>query len=71
MERLATNRESNEAEVREAVLANGQIDSLEGLELILAAEEEYGIDVPLDALTPDLCRSLSELAALIRSKLDD
>lgn len=68
IERLATSREVTPDEVRESVLAAGEIDSMEGVELILAAEAEYGVDIPHDVLTPDLCRSLDQLVALIRSK---
>jgi acyl carrier protein len=58
-------------DVVDSIDAQGGIDSLEGVELILEAEEEYGISVPDDALSSEVCRSISELAKLIRSKLSD
>jgi acyl carrier protein len=69
MQQLAACRGESEDQVQAAILAAGGIDSLEGVELILAAEEEYGVEIPDDALSPEVCSSLSELAALIGSKM--
>lgn len=69
IERLAASREVTPAEVRESIVAAGEIDSMEGVELILAAEAKFGVDVPHDVLTSDLCRSLDQLVTLVRSKL--
>lgn len=67
--RLAKSRGQGEVEVRESITAAGGIDSLEGVELILAAEDAYGVSIPDDALSSQVCRSIPELVRLIRSHL--
>lgn len=68
---LATARGTTRAEVRQDVSGlTGQIDSLEGVELVTAAEERFGIVIEDDELTSRMCSSVPRLAALIRTKLD-
>lgn len=69
LQRLAERREQSKEEVQAGMNAKGQIDSIEGVELILAAEQAFGVDIPDDILSTDLCTSLSNLASLIRSKI--
>jgi acyl carrier protein len=66
---LAISRGVGADEVRTEVADAGGIDSLEGIELILAAEWEYGVEIPDDSLSSRVCRSLPALARLINSKL--
>jgi len=47
-----------------------EIDSLEGVGLVTAAEERFGIVIEDDELTSRMCSSVPRLAALIRMKLD-
>jgi acyl carrier protein len=68
VKRLATSRGVSVEEVRTSIAGAGGIDSHEGLELILAMEEEYGVNIPDDALSSRVCRSTTELARLIRSQ---
>ncbi len=68
---LAEARSTTHEEVRQDVAGHsGQIDSLEGVELITAAEERFGIVIEDDELTSRMCSSVPRLAALIRTKLD-
>jgi acyl carrier protein len=66
---LAANRGVDVEDVRASVAAAGIIDSLEGVEILLSAEERYDVSIPEDALTPQLCRSIPDLIRMIRSKL--
>ncbi len=69
-ERLAEGRHGSESAVRAEVGANGEIDSLEGVELVAAAEERFGIHIADNELCSSLCRSVPRLAKLIASKCD-
>ncbi|HEX5502240.1 MAG TPA: acyl carrier protein [Thermomicrobiales bacterium] len=66
---LAESRGSRPAAVREEAGADGTIDSLEGVELVAAAEERFGVEIADDELTPDTCRSVVALADLVLAKL--
>jgi acyl carrier protein len=44
------------------------IDSLEGVELALAAEQRYGVRIP-DAELNRICRSIPKIAELIEKRL--
>lgn len=70
-EALAEMRRSTLADVRADVCGHDDIDSLEGVELIAAAEERFGIMIEDDEVTSRVCRSIPRLAALVRTKLHD
>jgi acyl carrier protein len=46
------------------------IDSLEGVELVIAAEVQYGIRIPDSGLSRETCRSIERLAALVASRIN-
>ncbi len=48
---------------------DGEIDSLQGLELTLAIEERYGIRLADDELSSKLLRSIPRLANTMASKI--
>lgn len=57
-------------EVHESLTeTEGIIDSLHGVEVILAAEEKFGISIPDDALSPKVCSLVPELVQLIKSRM--
>jgi len=66
---LADNRGCTVEVVRAALDAEGAIDSLEGVELVTAAEDRFGITIDDDEVTQRVCRSIPRLAALVRTKL--
>lgn len=66
---LADNRSSTVEVVRATIGAGGAIDSLEGVELVTAAEARFGITIDDDEVTHSLCRSIPRLATLVRMKL--
>ncbi len=66
---LADNRGNSVEVVRATLDADGVIDSLEGVELVTAAEEHFGITIDDDEVTQRVCRSIPRLAALVRTKL--
>jgi len=66
---LADNRGSTVEVVRATVGTGGEIDSLEGVELVTAAEEHFGITIDDDEVTHSVCRSVPRLATLVRMKL--
>lgn len=45
-----------------------RIDSLEGVEVVMAAEERFGISIP-DGELNRICRSISRIAELVEQKL--
>ena len=49
--------------------SRGEIDSLQGLELTLAAQERYGIRLADDELNSRLLRSIPRLAHMLASKV--
>jgi len=67
---LAQARGQTREEVCQDVTGHaGQIDSLEGVELVTAAEERFRIVIEDDELTSRVCSSIPRLAALVRTKL--
>ena len=68
-DRLAANRGVSSDDIRVELGAGGGIDSLEGVELLIAAEELFGVHVPDDELTSSLCRSMGRMARRIASKM--
>lgn len=69
-EALAETRGLTLADARASV-RGGDIDSLEGVELIVAAEVRFGIRIKDDEVTTWTCRSILRVAALVRRKLSD
>lgn len=69
-EALAERQGRTPADVRASV-HGGDIDSLEGVELIVAAEVRFGIRIKDDETTSWVCHSIPRLAALVRRKLSD
>jgi acyl carrier protein len=67
--RLAASRGSSREEVLLDLEGAGAIDSLEGVELVIEAEQVFGIAISDRDLSSDVCRSIPELVALIQSKL--
>jgi acyl carrier protein len=67
--RLADGRGSTAEEVRLGLQCAGAIDSLEGVELAMEAEQAFGIAISDSELSSNVCRSVPELVALVRSKL--
>jgi acyl carrier protein len=45
-----------------------RIDSLEGVEVIMAAEERFGVSIP-DGELNRICRSISRIAELVEKQL--
>ncbi len=54
-----------------ASVRGGDIDSLEGVALIVAAEVRFGIRIKDDEVTTWTCCSIPRVAALVRRKLSD
>jgi acyl carrier protein len=67
--RLAASRGSTREEVLLDLECAGAIDSLEGVELVIEAEQVFGIAISDGEISSDVCRSIPELVALIQSKL--
>src|SRR5207249_11626415 len=65
---LAEHRGVPLGDVRAGVDAGGEIDSLEGVELIIAAEAHFGIKFSDNEITPQLCRSIPDLSAAVAAK---
>lgn len=70
IDRLANSRGSTRDELLLDLECAGAIDSLEGVELVIEAEQVFGIAISDNELSSDVCRSIPELVALIQSKLD-
>ena len=68
--RLAASRDSTPEEVMLDLERTGAIDSLEGVELVIEAEQTFGIAVSDKELSSEVCQSIPKLVALILSKLD-
>jgi acyl carrier protein len=66
---LAESRRNERADVRADLDERGEIDSLEGVELIAAAESHFGITIHDDEITSSACRSIPRLVELISAKL--
>lgn len=67
--RLAESRGSTRQEVLLDLERTGAIDSLEGVELAIEAEQAFGIAISDSELSSDVCQSIPALVALVRSKL--
>ncbi len=67
-ELLAESRGTTAAAVRTDVGASGEIDSLEGVELVVAAEARFGVQITDQELTSGTCRSIPRLAQLVAAK---
>src|SRR3569833_245987 len=67
---LAEQRGSTAAEVRASVGGSGEIDSLEGVGLVAAAETRYGITIAVEEISSSVCSSIPRLAALVLSKTE-
>jgi len=67
-ELLAESRGTTAAEVHADVGAGGDIDSLEGVELVVAAEARFGVQITDQELTAGACRSIPQLARLVAAK---
>lgn len=61
---LAESRRAPVAEIRTLIAAGAEIDSLEGVELILAAEARYGVRFE-DEVVSQVCRSIPQLAQVV------
>lgn len=68
-EALAQSRGSTADAVRAEAGAGGQIDSLEGMELVVVAEGRFGVQIADDELTAANCSSVPRLAKLVASKM--
>lgn len=66
---LAESRGSTPEVVQGQIGGAGEIDSLEGVELIIAAEAEFGIRIEETALTAHLCRSIPRIAELVAARM--
>lgn len=66
---LAESRASTLDAVRAAAGEGGQIDSLEGVELVAAAEVRFGVTIGDEELASKVCRSIPRLAELVAAKL--
>lgn len=66
---LAQSRGSSADAVRTEVGAGGRIDSLEGMELVVAAETHFGVQIADEELTAANCSSVPRLAKLVTAKL--
>lgn len=69
IDRLALSRECTREEVLLDLERTGAIDSLEGVELVIEAEQVFGIAITDRELSSELCQSIPEIVALVRSKL--
>lgn len=68
-ERLADLRGGDPDTVLRGLAQGASIDSLEGLDLAIAAETEFGISIFDDELSSGVCQSVPAIALLVRSKL--
>ena len=67
---LAGSRGSTTDSVRAAVGQGGEIDSLEGVELVAAAETLFEITIDDGELSPAVCSSIPRLVDLVVSKMN-
>jgi len=65
---LAESRGMTVVEVRAEVGAGGEIDSLEGVELVAAVEARFDVQITDRELTSSLCSSIPRLAQLVATK---
>lgn len=66
---LADNRGSTPEVIREQVGGTGEIDSLEGIELIIAVETEFDVRIEDSELTSQICRSIPQMAELVAMRM--
>lgn len=66
---LARNRGVDRDQLLTDLGQEGVVDSLEGLELALAAEQTFGISISDDELSSAVCRSIPSLVRLVQLKL--
>lgn len=52
-------------EKEHALLTNGVIDSVELVELVTKLEEEYGIEIPLDMISPENFDSMEDILHMV------
>jgi len=67
---LAESRGSTSADVKVTVGQGGEIDSLEGVELVAAAETLFEITIDDGELSPAVCSSIPRLVDLVVSKMN-
>jgi acyl carrier protein len=67
---LGAARETEPVERAALSEVTDEIDSLEGVELVIAAEHRYGVAIP-DTELNRVSRSINKLAALIEKKLNE
>jgi acyl carrier protein len=60
--------ELDDANDQTAAEIEERIDSLEGVEVIMAAEERFGVSIP-DGDLNRICRSISRIAELVEQKI--
>jgi acyl carrier protein len=68
-ESLAESRGISAAVLRIQLGPADEIDSLEGVELIVFAEARFGVHFSDRELTPEVCRSIPRLAVSVHSKM--
>jgi len=66
---LAQSRGTSPAVLRAQLGSNGEIDSLEGVELVAFAEALFGVHLADHELTSRVCRSIPQLAAVVGAKM--
>lgn len=49
-----------------ALISNGILDSVELVELVMKLEEEYGIEIPFDEISPDNFDSMEDVFHMIQ-----
>jgi acyl carrier protein len=60
--------EPDDADDQTTAEVEERIDSLEGVEVIMAAEERFGVSIP-DGELNRICRSISRIAELVEQQL--
>ncbi len=66
-EALATCRDMSVEAVIAQLAGGAVIDSLEGIEMLMAAEGYFGVTLDESLVTPELCSSIPRLAAAVES----
>lgn len=67
LDRLAASRKCSRQELEIELASSDAIDSEEGVELLLKAEEVYGISLPDDAFRSPVCSAIDKLVEVIES----
>jgi acyl carrier protein len=68
IEELATSRGTTTEALRSELGHGGEVDSLEGVELVCAVEERFGVRLADRELTSKVCSSIPRLAQLVATK---